>query len=110
MLGKEVKESKAVSINEVVEILESRKKSSELTYEQQIALEHAKKFVQSTARAEKLNKALDALGILSLKGILKVIEIMPKNAMLLKQILVQEKKTFTEEDISKILAIIREKD
>jgi DNA-directed RNA polymerase subunit F len=109
MIGKEAGTGKAVPVDEVIDILEERKKSGELTYEQQIALEHSKKFVQGKAHVEKARKAIEALNMLSPKGILKVLEIMPKNAMLLRQILAQEKKAFTDDDVNKILAITKEK-
>ena len=109
MIGKESKEGKVVPINAVIEILEERKKSGDLTYEQQIALEHSKKFAQTKAQNEKTKKALEALGTLNTKSVFKILEIMPRNAMLLKQILMQEKKTFSEDDIKNILAITREK-
>ena len=109
MIGKESKEGKVVPINTVIEILEERKKDGDLTYEQQIALEHSQKFAQTKAHTEKAKKALEALDMLNTKSIFKILEIQPRNAMLLKQILMQEKKTFSDEDIQKILAITREK-
>lgn len=109
MLGKEAHSVKAVTVSDVVEILEDRKKSGELTYEQQIALEHAKKFAQTKAHASKVKTALEGLNILNPNSILKVLEIMPKNAMLLRQILMQEKKAFSNDDLNKILAITKEK-
>lgn len=109
MIGKQAGAGEAVPIDEVIAILEERKKSGELTYEQQIALEHSKKFVQNKAHIEKTKKAIEALNMLSSRGVLKVLEIMPKNAMLLRQILAQEKKAFTDEDVNKILAITKEK-
>jgi len=72
-------------------------------------VEQVKKFVQNKAHSEKARKAIEALNMLSPKGVLKVLEIMPKNAMLLRQILAQEKKAFTDDDVNKILAITKEK-
>ena len=110
MIGKDAHDGKPIAISEVVEILEARKKSGELTYEQQIALEHAKKFALGKAQVDKVRKALDDLGLLNNKTVLKVTEIMPRNVMLLKQILASEKKAFSDEDISKILAVTKAKD
>ena len=109
MIGKEAHQVKAVPISEVAEILEERKKSGELTYEQQIAMEHAKKFAQSKAHLNKVRSALEELKLLSTDSLLKVVEILPKNAMLLRQILMKEKKPFSNEDVNKILAITKEK-
>jgi DNA-directed RNA polymerase subunit F len=109
MMGNEAHEVKAVSISDIVEILEERKKSGELTYEQQIALEHAKKFAQSKVHVSKLKAALEGLSVLSPNSVLKIIEIAPKNAMLIRQILAQEKKRFSDDEVNKILAITKEK-
>ncbi len=109
MIGKETEEETAVSLNEVKKILEDRKKGGkELTYEQQLAYEHAKKFAGlEKAKEEKLKKALGEQG-LNDKIIIKVIDIMPKNAMTLRQILMHENKTFEDAEVTKILAVIKE--
>lgn len=108
MIGKEVKDSRPISVQEALEILEKSEKSGKgaLTYEQQIALEHAKKFSAPKAKAEKMRKALDALGTLSLRAILKIVEIGPRNMMLLRQILMKE--DVDEDTIKKALAIVKE--
>lgn len=103
----DVIESKVVSVEEVMGIL-ADKKEGELTYEQQLALQHAKKFATTKAKSEKVRKALVSSGLLSEKGIVKIMEIMPKNQMTLRQILIPEKKAFSDEDINKILEITRE--
>ena len=48
MIGNEVKESKPVSISEVAKILEENSGATP-TYEQQVALEHAKKVLRERA-------------------------------------------------------------
>ncbi len=68
MIGKESKQNGYASLSEVLEILEDRKKERELTYEQQIAMEHAKKFVVAKVTEQKTKKALEALGILFWAG------------------------------------------
>ncbi len=103
----EVKETKIASINEVIQILEGGK--SDLTYEQQLALQHAKKFAASKARSEKMRKELDSTKLLSEKSVIKILEVNPKNQMTLRQILVPERKTFSDEDIERILSITKEK-
>lgn len=105
----EIKETKTVSIEEVVKVLEEGKGANDLTYEQQLALQHAKKFGVPKAKSEKIGKALKELGILDDKSIIKILEIMPKNVMTLRQILMQERKTFTDEEVNKILALTKEK-
>jgi DNA-directed RNA polymerase subunit F len=107
MIGSESRQTKLANIYEVLDILEERKKSKELTYEQQLAFEHATKLVKSAEQAKRISGALEKLGTLSEKSTVKLLEIMPKNATLLKQILAQEGKVFTEEECAKILAIIK---
>lgn len=105
----EIKETKMVSIEEVIQVLEDSKGSADLTYEQQLALQHAKKFAVTKAKSEKIGKSLKELGILEEKSIIKILEIMPKNAMTLRQILMQERRTFSDEEVNKILAFTKEK-
>lgn len=107
MIGSESRQTKLANIYEVVDILEARKKKHELTYEQQLALEHATKLVKSGEQSKKLMGALEKLGILSDRSVVKLMEIMPKNATLLKQVLAQEGKVFSEEELAKILAITK---
>lgn len=109
MIGKKVEEETVVTLNTVRGILEERKEQRELTYEQQLAYEHSKRFsALEKPKEEKLRKALSALG-LSDKTITKIIDIMPKNALTIKQILASaESNTFPDEDITKMLAAIKE--
>ncbi len=108
MIGKGVQGGEQASLNEVLEILEQRKKDKELTYEQQLAYEHVKKFATGTkANTEKLKKSLKEAG-LSDKAVLKVLDIMPKNIMTLKQILAHENRTFEDAELVKILASVKE--
>ncbi len=109
MIGKETQEETAVSLNEVKRILEEKKKGSkELTYEQQLAYDHAKKFANlDKPKEEKLRKALSEFG-LSETAAVKIINILPKNVITLKQILMHENKTFDEAEITKVLAAVKE--
>ena len=105
----EIKETKLVSIDEVIKILEESKGSTDLTYEQQLALQHAKKSGVPKAKSEKIAKTLKEMGILEERSIIKILEIMPKNVMTLRQILMQERRAYTDEEINKILALTKEK-
>ncbi len=108
MIGKDSKSEGTVPLNVVWDILETRRKQKEPIYEQQIALEHAEKFKVTGQQFNKMKKALDALGLLKDETIVKLIDIRPKNAALLKQILMPEKKVFPDDAISKMLAILNE--
>jgi DNA-directed RNA polymerase subunit F len=103
----EVKDTKIASTIDVLEILEKEK--AEHTYEQQLAYDHAKKFAISEAKAKKIKKALDELGILNSESETTIIDIMPKNLMTLRQILAHERKSFSDEEVNKILSIVKEK-
>jgi DNA-directed RNA polymerase subunit F len=107
MIGSESKQTGLASIYDVVRILEERKKGKDLTYEQQLALEHATKLVKEGEQPKKIKAELEKLGILGERSVIKLMEIMPKNATLLKQVLAQEGKVFSEEEIAKILAITK---
>ncbi|MCL4389318.1 hypothetical protein M1397_01750 [Candidatus Marsarchaeota archaeon] len=109
MIGKESKRISNASLSEVLEILEKRKKEKELTYEQQIALEHATKFAAGKPLEQKVRKALEALGYLSPATVMTISNVMPKSEMLLKQILTGEKRTFTDEETKKIISIVNQK-
>ena len=106
MIGREVKESKPVSISEVAKILEDNSGATP-TYEQQVALEHAKKVTEG--KTEKIRKSLEDLKIISEQGVIKVLEVMPKNMSTLRQVLSREKKTFADEDLTKILELTKGK-
>ncbi len=109
MIGKESKNTGNVSLNEALGILEARKKERELTYEQQIALEHAEKFAATKTSEQKTRKALEDLGLVSRQTILAILNTMPKTEMLLKQILSGDKKSFADAEIKKIMAIVNPK-
>lgn len=108
MIGKEIKNNGNVSLSDVWEILEDRRKKDSLIYEQQIALEHAKKFKLPEHDYTKLKKRLDDLGMLKSETIIKLIDIKPQNVMILKQILISEKKEFSEGDLKTLLDIFKE--
>ncbi len=107
MIGKEVTESKPVSIGEVMKILEDNSGATP-TYEQQVALEHAKK-VSEGKGGEKIRKALEGLNLMSEASVIKVLEIMPKNAMTLRHVLAREKRTYSDEDLAKVLELTKGK-
>ncbi len=107
MIGKEGTPGPALTLSKVKDVIEQRKKKGELTYEQQLAEEHAKKFATiSDSAADKMTKDLMDLGM-SEAAAVKLIDIMPKSPMTVKQILMNENKTFSEDEITKIVSIIK---
>ncbi len=109
MIGKKAEDKGVLTLDEVYEVLKERKKSSKpLTYEQQLAYEYTEKFKLSGKQAEKALKELEALG-LSRQSVVKLIEVMPKNAAIIKQILSKDKSNPGEDVVSKVLAITNNK-
>ena len=108
MIGKEIKESRPVSLSEVEEILEKEEKKHTLTYEQEAALKHAKKFSLDGAKARKMHEKLAAVARMNPETIIRIIDVRPKNIMLLRQLLIHTKDTLSEEELGKVLAVIKE--
>ncbi|MCL4381625.1 hypothetical protein M1614_01435 [Candidatus Marsarchaeota archaeon] len=108
MIGKEIKNNGNVSLSDVWEILEDRRKKDSLIYEQQIALEHAKKFKLPEQDYTRLMKKLEESGTLKSETIIKLIDIKPQNIMILKQVLMSEKKEFSESELKTLLDIFKE--
>ncbi len=108
MIGKDSKSNGTISLNNVSEILETRRKEREPIYEQEIALEHSKKFVISKAQYDKMEKKLNAVNGIKHSLIPKIIDIRPTTEMLLKQILASEKVTLEDSAIKEIIAIVKE--
>lgn len=106
MIGKRLELKEDVLINDVVDILEERKKRGPLTYEQQRTYDHAKKLEVQKKKAEEAKKELEETGILSSNVIAKMIELSPKNVQVLNQLLAKEQRVFSEEEKKKILSII----
>lgn len=107
MIGRNSKLSGSASINDVEEILTRRKGENELTYEQQLAFEHSKKFAISKAKYESAKKALEELGTLDFDAIADVLSVMPKGEMALKQVLAGAKKSLKDDEVSKIFDIVK---
>ena len=106
MIGKGKSDTRIATLPEVLEILEQRKKEGETGYEQQLTDEYAKKFAKiSDGDAKKMMKELTELG-LGEKSAAKVIEIMPSDMIMLKQVLIIEKKSLEEETVSKVMETV----
>lgn len=105
MIGKKSEFKGNALIKEVEELIEKREKAGELTYEQKRAYDHAKALVQKK-HYDKLEKELKELDMLSDDAIAKILEIFPKSKILLSQLLIKEKRVFSEEDKDKIISIL----
>ena len=99
--------SKPITLSEAKDILEKRKKESDLEYEQQQAFEHAEKFSKSDPKAAK--KLVDELmknEKLSIDTAIKIVDIMPKKPETLKAILLKDKIEMSDEEIAQLLGSI----
>ena len=93
---------KAVSLNNVAELLDARKAEKELSYEQDIAWKHAKKFAKlSEEKEKKLSEELETLGVLTQEELVKLVDILPD-----KKEIVQMAVPRLEKDADRILEII----
>ena len=87
MIGEKMEE-KPITLAEMKEILSERKKGRELTYEQDLALQYAKRFAKlSKAQAEKLAEELSKNAKLDSFTIAKIVDILPKNKETLELLL-----------------------
>jgi len=104
----EVVSEKCISMSEAKVLLEKRKKDSELSYEQQNALEHAEKFAKLTENeTEKMRKALEEMNILNEKQINEIIDILPAKEDVLRSVLSKERLDFTGDQLKEIMKTVK---
>ena len=109
MIGKKAEYKGVASLTEVYEILEDRRKMKEPTYEQEVALDHAKKYGMDKKKYDKLKTELGGDSGYTDRIISKICDIRPKNAMLLKQIFASENRPVEDSEVSRILSILKER-
>lgn len=98
--------SKPVSISEVKEILKKRGKEGELGYEQQTALEYSENFSKhSKSEAEKLIKQLMKNEKISEETAIKIADLCPKSADLLKAVLIKDKIDLSDDEINELVKL-----
>ena len=101
--------TKPVSLSEVKNILKKiEKERKELLYEQKIALEHANKFAKLPAKkTEELIKELSELKFIEEIHYYKIADLLPSTEDDLKTIFAKERITLGENEIKKILEIVK---
>lgn len=100
--------SRPVTISEAKEIMLKKEKEKELNYEQKLALEHLKKFAKLKKEdIEKIAEEINSFIRLSPEILIQILTILPKNTDELRLIISKEKFTLKEEEINKILEIIK---
>jgi DNA-directed RNA polymerase subunit F len=103
-----VNETKPVSMTEAKEVLSSREKRKELSYEQKLALEHLNKFTKlKSEEAKKLSEELSSVLRMSQETLVQILNFLPKNPDELRMIFSREKFSLKEDETNKILEIIK---
>ena len=105
MIGKKVIDTDPITIAEVKEMLGELSEHYELTYEQNLALDHVTKF--SKLDEESANKLVEELlEIIKKTQAIKVADVMPEDLADLRLIFAKERGSFKQEDMEKILEIV----
>ncbi|WP_424354418.1 RNA polymerase Rpb4 family protein [Methanobacterium sp. MBAC-LM] len=105
MIGKKVIDTDPITIAEVKEMLGDLSEHYELTYEQNLALDHVTKF--SKLDEESAKKLVEELSeIIKKTQAIKVADIMPEDLADLRLIFAKERGSFKQEDMEKILEIV----
>lgn len=105
MIGKKVIETDPITIAEVKEMLEERSKSHELTYEQNLALDHVIKFTKMDL--ETAIKLVDELKeIIKKNQAIKLTDIMPNDMSDMRLMFAKERGSHKPEELEKLLEII----
>ena len=98
---------KPITLAEVLEILERRKREGELDYGQRLTYDYAQKFAKLSAKeARKLAEELLNLGNLREHQVVALVNLMPETAEDVQLIFQKERIRLTDEDIQKILELI----
>ena len=101
-------ETRPISMAEAKKIITSREKESELGYEQKLAMEHLNKFTKlKPEKAKKFLEDISSVLRMSPETLVQIANLLPKNADELRLIFAREKFSLKEEEISKILEIVK---
>jgi len=102
-------EPKIIPLSEVKNILKKiEKERKELLYEQKIALEHAQKFSKlPVSKVNELIEELTKLGFLQEIQVYKIADLLPITVDDVKTIFAKERTTLSENEIKKILEIVK---
>jgi DNA-directed RNA polymerase subunit F len=101
-------DTKPVGMPEAKEIMSSREKDKELTYEQKLATEHLKKFTKlKPAEAKKMLEELSAVLRMSEETKIQILNLLPKTPEELRMIFTRENFSLKDNEIKSILEIIK---
>jgi DNA-directed RNA polymerase subunit F len=100
-------ETKYVSLAEVKILLEKEEKKRELTYEQKLALEHAKHFANiGVTKAKKMAQELTELDRITESFAYKIVDILPMHPEEVRAIFAKERFTLEDTEVKKIIKIV----
>ncbi len=108
MILMKVLESVPVSMAEAKEIMLEREKKGELIYEQKLALEHLKRFTKlSESDAKKFLGELFSIVRMSPETAVQIASLLPKTPDEVRLIFTGERFSLKEEEIEKIMALVK---
>jgi len=103
-----VVDTKPVGMPEAKKVMTSREKDKELTYEQKLALEHLKKFTKlKPTESKKFLEELSEVLRMSEETKTQILNLLPKTPDELRMIFTRENFSLKDEEIKKILGIIK---
>jgi len=107
MIGDEIISSKKITLTEVKELMKTRKKEKELTYEQDLTQKYAKNFSKLTEKqAQKLFEELIKLESVDEELAAKLVDVLPAETELIKLAPLKES-TVTQEDLTQALELVK---
>lgn len=107
MIGKKALENKPIPASKVKEILEDFSEKYELSYEQNLTLDHVTKFNKiSLEDAEELIEKLES--IVKKKHAVRIADIMPQDIYDLRLLFAKERVPIKKEELEDILKIVNE--
>ena len=111
MIGKEVIATEPITGSEVKKILEDFEQDNELNYEQNLTLNHLRRFDRYSAEdAEEIfNKLQDEFGLRA-KVAAHIVDLVPKDLADMRLIFAKEPSKTDKEDMEKILEMLEQYD
>jgi len=108
MIGKEVTGEKPVPLAKVLELLEKQKKQGELEYGQRLTYDYAQKFAKlDVKKTEELIGELLKIEKIREHQAIALVDLMPEKKEDVELIFAKERTMLEEEDITKILELIK---
>lgn len=108
MIGKRVVKEKPVTLAEVLEILKRAKKEGELEYWQRLTYDHAQKMAKlKPDKARELKEELLKIEKIREHQAVAIVDLLPETKEDVELIFAKERTVLEEEDIKRILELVR---